>query len=140
MIWFWIGAGLLTLAALAVLLGPLIWQAGRGADEAEAAVAMFRRQLADIDTELAQGRLSSDEAAAARTETTRRMLAAADREGGARGLAAPNPAEASWRVGAAVGVAGLLPAGAIAVYFAVGAPSAIDPPTGVTAADRKSVV
>jgi len=134
MIWFWISAGLLILAALAALLGPLIWRAGRVADEAEAAVPMFRRQLADIDTELAQGRLSSDEAAAARTETTRRMLAAADREGGAGGLAAPNPAEASWRIGAAVGVAGLLPVAAVAVYFAVGAPSAINPSTGVTAA------
>jgi cytochrome c-type biogenesis protein CcmH len=127
MIWFWMVAGLLVMAALAALLGPLVWQAGRAADEDEAAVSMFRRQLADIDTELAQGRLASDEAAAARTETTRRMLAAADREREEGGLAAANPAEASWRVGAAVGVAGLLPAAAIAIYFAVGAPAAINP-------------
>jgi len=30
MIWFWIVAGLLTLAALAVLLRPLVRRAGRG--------------------------------------------------------------------------------------------------------------
>jgi cytochrome c-type biogenesis protein CcmH len=134
MIWFWMVAGLLILAALAALLGPLIWRAGRGAGEGEAVVEMFRRQLADIDAESAQGRLASDEAAAARTETTRRMLVAADREREGVGLAAANPAEASWRVGAAVGVAGLLPAAAIAIYFAVGAPAAINPPAAASAA------
>jgi cytochrome c-type biogenesis protein CcmH len=133
MIWFWVVAALLVLVALAALLGPLVWRAGKVADEGKAAVAMFRRQLAEIDTELAQGRLASDEAVAARTETTRRMLAAADRERGADGLAVADPAEASWRVGAAVGIAGLLPAAAIAIYFAVGAPSAINPPAAVSA-------
>jgi cytochrome c-type biogenesis protein CcmH len=133
MIWFWVVAGLLVLVALAALLGPLVWRAGRVVDEGSAAVVMFRRQLAEIDTELAQGRLASDAAVAARTEATRRMLAAADRECGADGLAAANPAEASWRVGAAVGVAGLVPAAAIAIYFAVGAPSAINPPAAVSA-------
>ena len=56
MIWFWTMAGLLILVALAVLLRPLLWRAGRGPDEGAVAVAMFRRQLADIDTELAQRR------------------------------------------------------------------------------------
>src|SRR5215471_17342747 len=111
MIWFWMVAGLLMMAALGALLGPLVWRAGRVADEDEAAVSLFRRQLADIDTELAQGRLASDEAAAARTETTRRMLAAADREREESGLAA-----------------------AIAIYFAVGAPAAINPPAAASAA------
>jgi cytochrome c-type biogenesis protein CcmH len=133
MIWFWVVAGLLVLVALAALLGPLVWRAGRVADEGSAVVAMFRRQLAEIDTELAQGRLASDEAVAARTETTRRMLAAADRECGTDGLAVADPAEASWRVGAAVGIAGLVPAAAIAIYFAVGAPSAFKPPAAVSA-------
>jgi cytochrome c-type biogenesis protein CcmH len=128
MIWFWIVAGLLILVALAALLRPLIWRAGRGADEGEAAVAMFRRQLADIDRELAQGRLASEEAAATRTEITRRMLAAADREREEGEFSAANPGEVSWRIGAAVGVAGLLPAAALAIYFAVGAPAAFNPP------------
>ena len=134
MIWFWMIAGLLILVALAALLRPLIWRTGRGADEGAAAVAMFRRQLADIDTELAQGRLVSDEAAATRTEITRRMLASADRERGE--AAAANPAEISWRIAAAVGVAGILPAAAIAVYFAVGAPAAINLPTAASTAAR----
>ena len=134
MIWFWMMAGFLILVALAALLRPLIWRTGRGANEGAAAVAMFRRQLADIDTELAQGRLVSDEAAATRTEITRRMLASADRERGE--AAAANPAEISWRIAAAVGVAGILPAAAIAVYFAVGAPAAINLPTAASTAAR----
>jgi len=134
MIWFWMMAGFLILVALAALLRPLIWRTGRGADEGAAAVAMFRRQLADIDTELAQGRLVSDEAAATRTEITRRMLASADRERGE--AAAANPAEISWRIAAAVGVAGILPAAAIAVYFAVGAPAAINLPTAASTTAR----
>ncbi|MBV8131801.1 MAG: c-type cytochrome biogenesis protein CcmI [Alphaproteobacteria bacterium] len=128
MIWFWIVAALLILVALAALLWPLISRAGRGAGEGEAAVAMFRRQLADIDTELAQGRLACDEASATRTEITRRMLAAADRELEEVDLAAANPTEAALRVGAAVGVAGLLPVAALVIYFAVGAPAVINPP------------
>jgi cytochrome c-type biogenesis protein CcmH len=128
MIWFWTVAGLLILVALAALLRPLIWRAGRGADEGEAAVAMFRRQLADIDRELAQGRLASEEAAATRTEITRRMLAAADREREEGEFSAVNPGEVSWQIGAAVAVAGLLPTAALAIYFAVGAPAAINPP------------
>ena len=134
MIWFWTIAGWLILVALAALLRPLIWRTSRGADEGAAAVAIFRRQLADIDTELAQGRLSADEAAASRTEITRRMLASADRERDAVDLAAANPAEISWRIAAAVGVAGILPAAAIAVYFAVGAPGAINPPAAASTA------
>jgi cytochrome c-type biogenesis protein CcmH len=133
MIWFWMVAGLLIMGVLAGLLGPLVWRGGRVAGEGEASVELFRRQLADIDTELAQVRLPSDEAAAARTETTRRMLAAADR-GGSGGLAAPNTEEASWRIGAAIGVASLLPAATIAIYFAVGAPAVINPPAAPSAA------
>jgi cytochrome c-type biogenesis protein CcmH len=128
MIWFWLVAGLLILVALTALLRPLVWRAGLRAGAGEAAAAMFRRQLADIDTELAQGRLVPDEAATARTELTRRMLAAADRERDESEFVPANPTEASWRVAAAVGVAGLLPAVALAVYFAVGAPATINPP------------
>jgi cytochrome c-type biogenesis protein CcmH len=126
MIWFWIIAALLIVAALFALLRPLIRGAGRGADQSESVVALFRRQLADIDTELAQGRLAPDQAAGARGEITRRMLAAADRERGGSSLVPGSPAEMSWRISAAVGIASLLPAAALAIYFTVGAPTAID--------------
>ncbi|MGA8382049.1 MAG: c-type cytochrome biogenesis protein CcmI, partial [Stellaceae bacterium] len=79
MVWFWILAGLLTLAALLALLRPLVRQPRPDSDQ-EPAPALFRRQLADIDAELAQGRLTPDQAAAVRTDITRRMLAAAERD------------------------------------------------------------
>ncbi|MGH7114912.1 MAG: tetratricopeptide repeat protein, partial [Stellaceae bacterium] len=62
----------------------------------------------------------------------RRMLAAAEREPGGSASPADSAREASWRLSAAIGIAGLLPAAAIALYFAVGTPAAIGP--GVAAA------
>jgi cytochrome c-type biogenesis protein CcmH len=62
----------------------------------------------------------------AHTEITRRMLAAAERGAAGVGAALDGGAETFWRIGAAIGIAGVLPAAAIAVYFAVGSPSAID--------------
>ena len=127
MIGFWVLAAILILAALAVLLRPLVWRAGRASDQGEPVVAMFRRQLSDIDMEIGQGRLAPDEAAAARTEIIRRMLTVADQEGEQTSPGSANAKELSWRIGAAVGVAGLMPAAALAVYFAVGNPAAINP-------------
>jgi cytochrome c-type biogenesis protein CcmH len=133
MIWFWVIAALLVLVALATLLRPLVSRTVRGAGDNEAVLGMFRRQLADIDTDLAQGRLPPDEAAAARAELTRRLLAEADPEIKESDLAATSPTELSWRIGAALGVVGLLPAAALAVYFAVGAPAAINSPAAAGA-------
>jgi cytochrome c-type biogenesis protein CcmH len=134
MVWFWIGAGFLTLAALATLLRPLVRRPRPGSGGGEAAAGLFRRQLAETDAELAQGRISPDQAAIARTEITRRMLAAAERGDAGAGSALDGGAETFWRIGAAIGIAGVLPAAAIAVYFAVGSPSAIDRSARIEAA------
>ena len=97
MTWFWLTAGLLILGALAALLRPLLRHAGGGGREGEAAAAIFRRQLADIDAELAQGRLGPDEASTAQAELTRRMLAAADRVAEEVDPTAADPdAEPTW--------------------------------------------
>ncbi len=131
MIWFWTLAALLTLTALAILLRPLIRPPRPRAQDEEPVTALYRRQLTAIDAELAQGRLPPEQATAARAETTRRMLAAAERE--TAPAAADRAAETSWRLGAAIGIAGLLPVAAIALYVAVGMPAAIDP--GAAASD-----
>jgi cytochrome c-type biogenesis protein CcmH len=125
-IWFWVIAALLIFVALVALLRPLVSRTVRRADDNEATIEIFRRQLADIDTDLAQGRLLPEEASAARAELTRRLLVETDREDKESNRAGINPTELSWRIGAALGVAGLLPAAALAVYFAVGAPAAIN--------------
>lgn len=121
-VWFWGLAGLLVVAALVILLRPLLRQSGT--DESGAAAAVFRRQLADIESELGQGRLDPEDAAASRAEITRRMLAVADRDRPAP-LETGSPREVTWRVGAAAVVAALLPVAALAIYAVVGAPADI---------------
>jgi cytochrome c-type biogenesis protein CcmH len=127
MTWFWIVAGCLTVAALAALLRPLIRAPRPGAEDEEPVTALYRRQFAAIEIELAQGRLMPEQAAVARTEITRRMLAAAEQESAGRAASAESATETSWRFGAAIGIAGLLPAAAIALYFALGTPAAVAP-------------
>jgi cytochrome c-type biogenesis protein CcmH len=122
MIWFWSIAGLLVVAALTALLRPLMRARQAGADQGETVIALFRQELANIDAELAQGRLAPKEAETARAEITRRMLTATDQEG----VLAEPAAETSWRIGVAVGIASLLPAAGFAIYLAVGAPAAIN--------------
>jgi cytochrome c-type biogenesis protein CcmH len=135
MIWFWSTAGLLLGAVLAGLLRPLLRQP-RGSLEIGAAVAVFRRQLAELDDDAAQGRLPLEAADAARTEIARRLLLAADREAAGAGPASGGPAEMSWRIGAAVGIAAVLPAAAIAIYLWAGSPIAIGGSARVDAALR----
>ena len=79
MIWFWAAAALLLAAVLAVLLRPLIRQPRSGAESGEA-VAIFRRQLVELDADSAQGRLAPETADAARSEVARRLLLRADIE------------------------------------------------------------
>jgi cytochrome c-type biogenesis protein CcmH len=137
MIWLWITAGALVIIALAALLRPLVWGTGLS-DSGESAVAVFRRELANLDTDVAQGRLAPDEAVVTRAEITRRMLAAADREVQDQGMAGSNSRETSWRIGAAIGIAGLLPTAALAVYAAVGTPAAVNPAKVTPEADGGS--
>ena len=126
MIWFWIIAGLLVVAALIALLKPLLWAAPESADQGEPVLAVFRRQLTNLDSEIAQGRLAPDEAAAVRAEITRRMLAAADQETQNSRPAVLGSAATSCRLGIAIGIAALLPAAALAVYSTVGTPAAVE--------------
>ncbi len=126
MIWFWIIAGLLIVVALLALLKPLLRASPENMDEGESVVAVFRRQLTNLDTEIAQGRLTADEAAAVRAEITRRMLAAADQKTQNSRPPVLGSAASSWRICVAVGIAALLPAAALAIYSAVGAPAAIE--------------
>ncbi|MGH7047115.1 MAG: c-type cytochrome biogenesis protein CcmI [Stellaceae bacterium] len=134
MILFWGAAALLTVAALAALLWPLLRTPRPGAEVEEPIAALYRRQLVAIDVELAQGRLTAEQAAAGRAEVTRRLLAAAAHDSPAATPADESVRAALWQMGAAIGIAGLLPVAAIAVYFAVGTPAAIDPGAGAAAA------
>jgi cytochrome c-type biogenesis protein CcmH len=136
MIWFWLIAGLLILVVLLALLRPLVRGAPISADPSEPVAEIYRQQLANIDAEVAQGRVSAEQAADARAGIVRRMLAAADQKSRDLAVTDGNPGEASRRIGAALAIAALMPLAALAIYAAVGAPSAIDQARTVAAAER----
>lgn len=113
----WLLVGAVALAAMLplaiVILRP---PAARG--RAEADMALYRAQLAELDRERDAGRLDAAAHASARLEVQRRILAAPKDDAGARGGSA-----GSRSSGAAVAAAlFLLPAAAIGVYLMRGVP------------------
>jgi cytochrome c-type biogenesis protein CcmH len=114
---FWILIALLTAAAVLAVLLPL-GRAPRPADGDAHAVRVYRDQLDELQRDKAQGRLSAEEAEAARAEIARRLIAL-DAE-------APTPAAASGgsaarRVVSVVALAGI-PILSLSLYLALGAP------------------
>ena len=69
---------LLTTATVAALLWPLLRMRFPARDRLSGELAIYRDQLAELERERAAGTLTPAEAAAARTEIERRMLAAGD--------------------------------------------------------------
>ena len=69
---------LLTTATVAALLWPLLRMRLPARDRLSGELAIYRDQLAELERERAAGSVSPAEAAAARTEIERRMLAAGD--------------------------------------------------------------
>src|SRR5579864_4715984 len=120
MIAFWIAAALLSAAAASLI----VLRAARAAGQAPAddpTLAVYRRQLGELDELAARGLLPDAERRSARTEAARRLLAAAD---------APRSAPAEPRKGrTAVAVAAAAaPLIALAAYLAVGSPATPDQP------------
>jgi cytochrome c-type biogenesis protein CcmH len=113
----WLILALMTAAAIFAVLWPLGRRAGAtgGSD-----IAVYKDQLAEIDRDRAAGLIGDAEADAARVEVSRRLIAAAD----AAALPPPAGAAPRWRR-RVTAIAGLLalPAGAAALYLAIGAPS-----------------
>lgn len=113
----WIGFAVLTAVVVAILLRPLLAASVPSQSEAGANAAVYRDQLAEIETERARGLIGDAEAEAARIEIARRLLAAAD----ANGSETPAAARRGTATIAMV-VAAALPVLAIVAYLAVGAP------------------
>lgn len=100
----WLAAFLLAAAALApvaLTLRPRLGARGRR----EAALALHRAQLAEIDRDLAEGRIAASEHAGAVLEVQRRLLGAA---GTAERAPGPSPRGPVWVALAMVPVAALL--------------------------------
>jgi len=121
MILFWALGALLAAGALLLVLRPLLARRAAGPVSRRAAnLAIHRDQLRELDADRAAGKLAQSDYDRSRAELEARVLEDADADEAAA------PARAGGR-GAALAVGLALPLCALAVYFAVGNPRALDP-------------
>lgn len=119
---FWAVLGLMTAAAIVAILFPLLRRAP--ADAPDQDLAVYRDQLAEIERDLANGRIVREDAEAARIEVSRRLIAAAERaerSAGAGGAEAKPVARRAWRFASAAALIAL-PLAAVAFYVSTGSP------------------
>lgn len=116
----WVIFIVLTLAVLAVLAIPFARAHTDTRRRADYDIVVYRSQLAEIDQEVEDGLLTTEQADAARAEVHRRMLAAEDAElARPRGLL--NASRAS-RIAAVIAVGLVIPIGAGLMYGTLGSP------------------
>jgi cytochrome c-type biogenesis protein CcmH len=116
----WLAFALLTAAVLAVVLAPLARPA-REVERAEAGtLAVYRDQLDEIEAERARGLVDDSDAAAARIEVSRRLLASAGANDETRAASGKAPTPRLAPVTMAVAV--LTPLLTLALYLANGSP------------------
>jgi cytochrome c-type biogenesis protein CcmH len=130
----WLVFALMTAAAIFAVLWPL---ARRPSDVRSGSdVAVYRDQLEEIERDQAAGRIGESDAAAARTEVSRRLLAAADAEAAAT---AP-PLDAKLRRAVAVAALVFVPLGAVSFYLAIGSPTLPGQPASSRQAEEKKSI
>jgi cytochrome c-type biogenesis protein CcmH len=138
---FWSLATALVVVVMLTLLRPLLRPPTSAVDDtAESNRRLLRDQLAELDAELAGGRLAPEQHAAARAELERRVL---DETRVADTPAAPLPS-GSGRL-TALAMAVLLPASAVLLYLQLGSRDALDPvlaqaPAEATEADIETLI
>jgi len=119
MIFLWIAAALVSAGAAALIVHRAARGAGAGGGE-NPSLAVYRRQMAELDELAARGLLAENERRGVRAETGRRLLAAAERREAPLRAASP---------GVILAVAAAAPIAAFAAYVAVvGMPGAPDQP------------
>jgi cytochrome c-type biogenesis protein CcmH len=128
MIWLWIAAALVS-AALAALIVQRAVGAAQSPRGGNPALAVYRRQMAELDELAERGVLAEGERRSVRAETGRRLLAAAER--GETPLKRSGPAVILIAAGAA-------PLAAIVAYLALGAPNYADQPFKARLADWRA--
>jgi cytochrome c-type biogenesis protein CcmH len=122
---FWIFAGILTVLC-ALALGLPFWRPRSvPPSRSEHDVEAFQAQLREVDTDLARGVMTPDEAESARIELSRRLLAAAE---AAEVDAGSKPTPKS--MGAVIGIVTALgvPAIGLGIYSDIGTPTLEDKP------------
>ena len=117
-----------TLVVVATVVLPLMKGARAAPERAAFDRAVYRDQLKELERDRARGLIDGDEAAAARLEIERRLLAAD------APAAAALPSAGSPML--AVALALLLPAAAAGIYLALGAPTVPDAPYAARGPER----
>jgi cytochrome c-type biogenesis protein CcmH len=119
---FWIAAGLLTALVVVILCWPLLRQRHNASTSRKAInTAIYRDQMAELDRDLASGAVAPDDHATARDELERRVLEDVADDSAAAVTAPRRLPRTALALGAA------LPAAALALYFSLGNPAALDP-------------
>lgn len=119
---FWIAAGLLTALVVVILCWPLLRQRHSASTSRKAInTAIYRDQMAELDRDLASGAVARDDHATAREELERRVLEDVADDNAAV-VTAPRRLPLT-----ALGLGVALPAAALALYFGLGNPAALDP-------------
>ncbi|MBP7241630.1 c-type cytochrome biogenesis protein CcmI [Amaricoccus sp.] len=122
---FWIVAAALVVVAGGAVLRPLL-RGGRGAERrASYDLRIYRDQLREVESDLARGAITADEAEAVRVEVSRRLLAAADAEAAETGAAAAAPRVSRLAAG---GLGAALVVAALGIYASLGAAGRPDAP------------
>jgi cytochrome c-type biogenesis protein CcmH len=127
----WIAFAILAALVVALVIWPLA--GGRPASPGRAAYdrAVYRDQLKEIARDVERGLLTPAEAASARLEVERRLLASGgDTERG------PRPAGSLTARGLTTALAVLVPLGAVAIYLVHGSPRLPDTPYDARGAER----
>src|SRR5437667_455573 len=119
----WFGLALMTAAAVWAVLWPLARR--RGELRSGSDVAVYREQLTELERDREAGLIGDNEAAAARVEVSRRLIAAADPQT----ASASSASSVIWqRRSVAIVALVLVPFGAAALYLDLGSPSFPDQP------------
>jgi len=108
----------MTVLAMALLAGPLIWRRRAAASRDAYNLAVYRDQLAEIERDVARGVLEPGDAEAAKTEIGRRILVLSSAEGRAAATHSP----LAFAIAAIV----LVPFAALALYWDLGSPGLRD--------------
>ncbi|MCH9000367.1 MAG: c-type cytochrome biogenesis protein CcmI [Proteobacteria bacterium] len=123
--------GLMTVAAMALLVVPLLRGHGAIAARADYDIEIYRDQLAELGRDVERGVIDADEQASARTEIQRRMLAA---DSGTQDKPATNTSRSGILAAFAIMMA--LPLAAGSLYLGLGSPGVVERPF----ADRPAAV
>jgi len=119
----WLAFAMMTVAVSLALLRPLAARHEernpRGSD-----IAFYRSLLVETDDDVRRGLVAAEDAAAARAEIARRLLASID----SLPMHRPNASAQLRHVSAVLAVVMVLPSIALALYLRVGAPNQLDMP------------